>query len=364
MRIGIGLPFCGGTVSNLSVCYDKELTIEYIEKSWEALSLQYVPSTTPMLLTISDNVDTSRVLSNPPNSAAHQLDTLLVRGLSHRMFSILTVELLGNGNSEIALWLNTVSEEFGEETTDLLHDFAVGDVIYIDGIEQDGLNGCWRVERLGQTSIYFTVVGEDYEDEEGYFLIKRAPVGGGAWTRNANKEFVSASSTLDGGFKISDIDKNSSTLSLTNFPNKAVLLRRYHKRSSGHYLGEDKDSSKVHWTIIGDDLRFVLVVAYKQNPRSHCRIILFGDVTDINDDTLKTMLIGYVNNQLGDVGFNRIHEYFDPIFSDKGMLQLSPKYRQPSGMGWIYSNAIGEIDYLLGTKDCGQHQYPIPYPLS
>lgn len=153
-------------------------------------------------------------------------------------------------------------------------------------------------------------------------------------------------------------------LSLKGADNQTAFLRRYHKRNSSHYLGADKDSSIVHWTIIGDDLRFVFVVAYKQNPRAHSRIILFGDVNDVSDDTLKTMLVGYINNQMGDVGFNKCHEYFEPIFSDKGILQLNLRSHQPSGIGWIYSNAIGYIDYLHGTKDCGQHQYPIPYPLT
>lgn len=164
-----------GTVSNISVCYGKELSQEYVEKSWQSLSTQYVPGNSPMTITMSDNVLNSRILSSLPNSAAQQIDTLLVRGMSHRTFTIITVEPLGNGNSEIALWLNTDDIEYSPGS-EILHDFAVGDIIYIDGIEQEGLNGCWRIERLGQTSIYFTVVGEDYEDEEGYFLIKRAPI--------------------------------------------------------------------------------------------------------------------------------------------------------------------------------------------
>jgi hypothetical protein len=195
-------------------------------------------------------------------------------------------------------------------------------------------------------------------------LIKRSPVGGGAWSRNANREFTSLSSALDEKLVVNDVGRNSCTLSLKNYPDQSVFLRRYHKRNGSHYLGADKDVDIVHWTIIGDDLRFVFVVAYKQNPRAHSRVVVFGDVVDIIDDTLKTMLIGYVNNQMGDVGFNKMHEYFEPIFSDKGILQLSLRSHQSSGIGWIYSSPIGELDYLHGTKDCGQHQYPVPYPLT
>ena len=314
-----------------------------------------------MTITISDNTQGSRILSSLPNSAAQQLDTLLIRGSSQRTFSTITVEPLGNGNTEIALWINTDDIEYSPGS-EVLHDFSIGDIISIDGVVQEGINGSWRIERIGQTSIYFTVVGEDYADETGYFLIKRAPVGGGAWSRNSNREFISLSSTLDEKMIINDIDKNSSSLTLKSDANQIIFLRRFHKRSSSHYLGGDLEYDKVHWTIIGDNLRFVFVVAYKQNPRAHCRIIVFGDVFDVNDDTLKTMLIGYISNQMGDVGFNKIHEYFDSVFSDKGILQLTSKNHQPSGIGWVYSNAIGEIDYLHGTKDCGQHQYPIPYP--
>lgn len=237
-------------------------------------------------------------------------------------------------------------------------------MIYIDGIEQDGLNGCWTVDRVGMTSVYIIAVGEDYEDEDGYFLIKRAPVGGGAWSRNASREYSSSSSTMGEKLVVNDINKNSTSLSLKSAPNTISFLRRYYKRSGGHYLGDDLDYDKVHWTIVGDDKRFVFVVAYKQNPRSHSRIVLFGDLTDSVDDTVKTFLIGYASNQLGDVGFNKIHEYFEPLFSDTGTLQLSLRSHQPSGIGWIYSNKTGEIDYLHGTKDCGQHRYPIPSPLS
>lgn len=89
-----------------------------------ALSTGFIPSTSPMVVTMSDDVLTSRILSSLPNSAAHQLDTLLVRGMSHRMFRSLTVNPLGNGNTEIALWLNTDDIEAGAGS-DRLHDFSI-----------------------------------------------------------------------------------------------------------------------------------------------------------------------------------------------------------------------------------------------
>jgi hypothetical protein len=220
------------------------------------------------------------------------------------------------------------------------------------------LIGCWRIERLLENGISFTT-NQHFDDESGYFIVKRAPIGGGAWSRNRNSVYSSSSSTLDSQLSVSD---KSSTVTTVSSGNQSVIWKRNFKRNSSHYLGEDIDFNTAHWTIVGDHLRFVLVIAYKQNPRTHSRILVFGDIVDVNDDKLKTILVGYTNDKMGDVGFNKIFEYPIYSFSDKGILQLGLKSHQPSGIGWIYSNSAGEVDYLHGTRDCGQHQYPIPYP--
>lgn len=130
------------------------------------------------------------------------------------------------------------------------------------------------------------------------------------------------------------------------------------KRDSSHYLGADLDYGKAHWTIIGDHLRFYLVVAYKQNPKTHSHVLIFGDVKDNRDNQLKTVLEGYLDSQIGNVGFTKIFEYPDYDLSDKGVLQLKSKGHNTSGIGWIVSNLSGDINYLHGSHDCGQHQYP------
>lgn len=183
----------------------------------------------------------------------------------------------------------------------------------------------------------------------------------GAWVRDAEFRYHSSQSPIGGVMAVNDNNKGSTTVSTSAH---SVTWRRMLKRDSSHYLGGDLDYNTAHWTILGDHLRFVLVMAYKQNPKAHSRILVFGDFNDPKDNEIKTMLIGYINPDMGDVGFNKIFEYFEPIFSDTGTLQLSLRSHQPSGIGWIYSNQTGEIDYLHGTKDCGQHRYPIPMPLS
>ena len=347
-----------GTVSNLSVCYEKELTSDYIEKSWDALSTVFLPYSFPSLIEMSDNVDFCRILSDLPNSALHQFDTFLVRGCSQRFFSLMETSLLDNGHTEICLWLNTI--EIDTNGSYLQHDFSIGDVVYIDGFTQNELNGCWTVEKLGQTSIYFSTVGV-FNGEVGYFLIKRPPIGGGAWLKN-NNEYYSDFSTLNKKLIIDDKGKTSTSLSIKDQNETIAYLRRYFKRSSTHRLGGDLDTNRIQWSILGDHLRFILVVAYKQNPKSHCRIIGFGDFTDLNDNTLKTLLIGYSSDQLGDVGFNKIFELFSPIFTEKGFLELKIKNIQPSGIGMINSNRMGVIDYIKGSKDCGLHRYPVLIP--
>lgn len=151
-------------------------------------------------------------------------------------------------------------------------------------------------------------------------------------------------------------------MSIKDQNDSTVYLRRYFKRPNTHYLGGDTGLDRIQWSILGDHLRFILVVAYKQNPKSHCRIIGFGDFTDLNDDTLKTLLIGYSSDELGDVGYNKIFEFFSPIFTEKDFLELKIRNRQPSGIGMIYSNKMGVIDYLRGSRDCGLHRYPVLIP--
>jgi len=120
-----------------------------------------------------------------------------------------------------------------------------------------------------------------------------------------------------------------------------VIWKRNFKRNSSHYLGEDIDFNTAHWTIVGDHLRFILVIAYKQNPRTHSRILVFGDIVDVNDDKLKTILVGYTNDQMGmsdsirfsstrfivsviKAFFNSVSKAINPLESG-GSIQIQPE---------------------------------------
>lgn len=196
------------------------------------------------------------------------------------------------------------------------------------------------------------------DDETGYFIVKRAPVGGGAWKRTTDLVYSSAYTTLNSELTINDTGKE---ITMASSQNKSVVWKRMMKRASSHYLGGDLDYGKSHFTIIGDHLRFILMIAYKQNPKSHSNILVFGDFKDINDGQFKTVLEGYVNSQIGNVGFNRMFAY--PAFSlleDRLLIQTSNS--QPSGIGWILSSQSGDVDYLRGAKDSGHHIYPVLIP--
>lgn len=191
-------------------------------------------------------------------------------------------------------------------------------------------------------------------------MLKELQLVVGAWKKTDNMTYKSSSSLLSDELTILDHHKDYSTMWIGQNNLQTVFWNRLLKRTDS-YLGADEDNDESHWTIIGDHHRFIFVIAYKQNSTTHSRILAFGDFTDLKTDTIKTMLIGYNTNQIADVGFNKLFEYLDGHYSDKGELMLNnTDNNQASGIGWIYSNKNGNVDYLHGVKDCGQHVYPIP----
>lgn len=346
-------------ISNLSVYYDKEISNDYINASWHALTNPYVAGVCLDTVEISDNLFSNIDQTAIPNTLVMQLDSLLVRGISHKKFYHIGAETI-DGGSRITLYIGELENEKYTQNY-WVPDYKIGDVISLEGSTQPGLNGCWRVEDLGFNSVVFTT-NTPFVDETGYFVAKRAPVGGGVWSRNAAFMYSSSASILGNGVTFNDTNKSVATATLSG--GSSVVWKKNLKRPPGHYLGTDVDYPIAHWTILGDHLSFILVIGYKQNPRTHSRILVFGDFNDPNDNVLKTILIGYgfTGDDIGDVGFNKIFEYLMPTFSDNGTLQLGLRSHQPSGIGWIYSDRQGNVDYLHGTKDCGQHQYPILLP--
>lgn len=238
-----------------------------------------------------------------------------------------------------------------------VHDYSIGNVISLEGSSQVGLNGCWRIEGLVEGGVSFSTT-DPFVDETGYFIVKRAPIGGGAWSRTPDTIYSRQMTTLGHQLAIDDTGKAAT---VATSQNKSITWRKMLKRPSSHYLGEDLDYGKSHWTVIGDHLRFIFVVAYKQNPKAHTRVLVFGDFNDARDGQVKTVLSGYVDSQIGDVGFNKMFDYSKFSFlNDRAVFQIDSE--QPSGIGWILSNLAGEVDYLHGVKDCGHHIYPILVP--
>ena len=347
----------GGTVSNFSVVYEKELLSQYVSKSWESLTTSYVPSFYPNLIELNDQVDRCKMVMSYPNSLTHQLDSLLIRGISQRVFNEISVSDNGDGTWEIGVILS--KEEILTTNSEFLHDFSVGEKIYIDGLSQSFLNGTWEIDRIEVSAVYFTS-NSSALSEQGYFIIKRSPIGGGSWSRTSQFEYSSSQSLLSSKMVIDDSQKTGAKISIKNNTGLLVWWKRYLKRPSTSYFGADLGQGRPQWTIIGDHKRFILVIAYKQNPKDHSHILLFGDYQDPKDNQWKTILEGYKDDQIGDVGFNFLFDYSKRKINSSGILTIEPDDFNQSNFDWLVSDQAGiSVDTLHGTKDSGFHQYPI-----
>jgi hypothetical protein len=126
-------------ISNLSIFYDQDIDSNYVNKSFEALSTQYVPQLSEDWIEISDNLITNINLGKVPNSTLMQLDSLLIRGISHKRFSEISTEDLDNGDCSVNLWLGTYENALFSYNQ-IVQDYKIGDVISIDGTSQELLN--------------------------------------------------------------------------------------------------------------------------------------------------------------------------------------------------------------------------------
>lgn len=357
--------FGGATISNLSIHRGSDLPNlnDYVARSWDALTTVYEPSINANVAHLSDNVDTSRILDTPPNSAVAQLDTLLIRGMSHRISNEITV-VTDSGTSTVTVMIPHDSDPARRID---FHDFSIGDTISLDGCSQEDLNRSWQIEAIASDSVTFSLVGA-VAPETGVFVVKRAPIGGGAWERGyvgANALYTSSTATLDGdGLLVEDTSKVASILKIysAQTTSQALYLRRNLKRSSSHYQ-PDTRQDRPEWTIIGDDKRFYLVVAFKQNPKPHANLIVFGEIKDWITDEWRTMLVGYVDESIGNVGTNSVFAYPEwSILGSGHLLCHSREVIGSSDAAWVRSDVNGDYSYLSGTYDCGQRMYPIPVP--
>lgn len=357
--------FGGATISNLSIHRGSDLPNlnDYVTRSWDALTTVYEPGLNANISHLSDNVNTSRIVDAPPNSAVAQLDTLLIRGFSHRISNELTV-VTDSGTSTVTVLLP--QDSIPERRIDF-HDFSIGDTISLDGCAQEELNRTWRIESITGNSVSFSMIGT-VSPETGVFMVKRAPIGGGAWTRGysgTNALYTSSSSTLgENGLLVDDTSKAASVLKIysAQATSQTLYLKRNLKRASSHYQ-PDTRQDRPEWTIIGDHKRFYLVIAYKQNPKTHSHLIVFGEIKDWVTDEWRTVLVGYVDDSIGNVGFNSVFAYPEwSILSSGHLLCQSREAEGSSGAAWVRSDVDGDYSYLMGTYDCGQRMYPIPVP--
>lgn len=355
----------GPIISNLSVYYNNTfpLTYDYLARSWQALKTTYQPESDSNIGQLSDNVNTSRIVNIHPNSMLAQFDTVLCRGTSHRLITNLTATN-NNGQSVIRLMLPhsfVLTEELP------LHDFIIGDLISLQGSSQN-LNGIWRIEAIDTSSVSFSLPGS-FNNETGLLLVKRPPIGGGAWEKTQNESqiyYKSSTSQIETAILVDDISKSSSMLRIldttTMAQSNALFLKRNLKRPSHHYQADTRQT-RPEWTIIGDDKRFFFAIAYKQNPKDHTHLIVFGEIKDWLTDEWRTMLVGYVNETIGNVGTNALFAYPEWSILESGhLLCQSKKTIDSSDAVWISSDVDGDYTYLRGTHDCGLRIYPIPIP--
>lgn len=341
-----------GTFSNLAVFYDQEWNNSYVTGTWAALNSTYQPGINSNTSFLSDNVLTSKILNWYPNSLLTQLDSLLVRGISQQRVTNITANSLPDNHTEIGVHFENFPENYN-----------VGEFISLDGCSQTALNNIWFVDRIEFNAVYFSVSGT-YGDETGTIISKRPPVGGGQWIRQGNS-YTSLSSSENKKLDIDDTSKSVSVVSINGNDTPNLYWKKYLKRPATHYQGPDIGLDRIQWSIIGDHLRFVFVMAYKQNPKTHSNILFFGDITDPNDDEVKTILLGYKDSNIGNVGFNNLFRYSKWEFQDNGQLYcFSPfgNITNASDSGWIKCDSEDNIEYLTQSKDFGVHVYPVLFP--
>lgn len=158
---------CIRGIANMSLYYDRNsIDNDYLIKSWEALTSDYIPQLYQDTIMISNKHLTNIKFESLPNTTQMQLDSLLVRGINHQRFSIITSEDWFDG-SKVKLWLGTYdNRQDGDNQS--IQDFNIGDVISLNGSSQLGLDGCWAIEELYENGVAF-LANHVFDDEERIF---------------------------------------------------------------------------------------------------------------------------------------------------------------------------------------------------
>lgn len=352
-------------IANVSVYYNRLTpTEEYFTKSWEALNNLTTPTPPGSYSThLNNQVSTTQYANRSPNCLTHQFDTVLCRGMSHRFFTELTSTSNGDGTSTIRLFLHTYSRY----PVIMCHDFQLEDTIQVQGSTQSGLNGIWTVDSMDFTSISFIANGTFSDETSGLKILKRPPIGFGAWRKEYSGAFPQYFNFgSNRAVRLNDQSSSATQLTLINRSTQqassVAWVRKNLKRSSPHYQA-DPEPSRIEWSIFGDALRFLFVVGYKQTPKPHSHIILFGTLDDWNDDETKWMLLGMNGSDIGNPGVNFLFMFPKVATLVSGLFTCQAQKTHKSDAVMIGLDETDNYRTLLGSADFGQHMYPIAVPL-
>lgn len=166
-----------------------------------------------------------------------------------------------------------------------------------------------------------------------FFILKDLLFGFDGWgknhTSNGIPNYYSKTSTLNHSLRLNDSISGFSTFlihnSNTNLDSHLVYVKKDLKRPNNSYQ-PDSRQNRPEVSVFGDDKRFFLIIGYKQNPKSHHLIITFGDFQDSESENWKTVLFGYINSGIGNVGFNRAFTYSQWKVLPTRIYFLPPRY--------------------------------------
>lgn len=352
------------TIGNFSCWYNRPIPPDdYFDDSWTALNTP-PSSTTPEVWTthLNNQSMTTQEANKMPNCITHQFDTVLCRGMSHRLFKDITSTDNGDGTSTVRLLLHTYS---GYPNI-VCHDFQIGDTVELGGANQSALNGHWIVSAIDFTSVSFIASGTFSSETSGLKVIKRPAIGFGSWRKEAAGNF--SQYYVFGTNHAVRLDDTSSTATKLIMINRStqqqslhVWLRKNLKRDSFHWQ-PDREPSRIEFSVFGDGQRFIFVQGYKQTPKAHSHIVVFGTLQNWADEETKEMLLGFSTQDIGNVGENLLFMYPRVNALITGIHTAQADRRFVSGARMIGLDDTNTYKTLIGSADFGHHMYPINIP--
>lgn len=196
-------------------------------------------------------------------------------------------------------------------------------------------------------------------------VIRRPPVGFGLWRKESGPQYFSLGA--DHAMRVNDTAAATSQLTVVNKTTQQttsqVWFKKNLKRTTGYQA--DSETDRVEWSIFGDHLRFIFAIGFKQRPKVHSHIIMFGQLTDWNDndeEKLKWMLLGFNNSDIGNPGLNYLFMYPRVRQIVSRLFTCTAIERHKSDAIMIGLNDVDQYETIVGSADFGQHMYPIDVP--